>query len=252
MAPDSPWIEYLDIKRGLFGYQLLRTLEYGTRAKQTVPGVNLRMGLRMASTDYGRRGPNRLLQGLILVSLGIHALVFMHITSIYRSKALHYIELTLQEDPKPFRAIPRPPQLPKAEVKPVNEKAFQMTPLQLFDANQMKIDLGDSRLSTGMTEGVGLPTEQDYYEMVRLRIEREKIYPDEAASMHKEGKVTVSFVINLEGDIRDLKIVKPCRHKILNEAALQAVKNSAPFLKPPPRLFNDDILIELNVTFDLL
>ena len=207
----------------------------------------------MASTDYDRKGPNRLLQGMILVSLGIHALVFMHITGIYRSKALQYIELTLQEDSKPFsRTIPRPPQLPKAEVEPEKPKAFQTTPIQLPDFNQMKIDPGDILISSSPMEGGGLPSKQDYYEMVRLRIDRQKKYPKEAYSMHKEGTVTLSFVINLEGVIRDLKIVKPSLHKVLNEAALQAVRDSNPFSRPPPRLFKDDILIELDVNFDLL
>ena len=207
----------------------------------------------MASTDYHRKGPNRLLQGMILVSLGIHALVFMHITGIYRSKALNHIELTLQGDPKPFsRTIPRPPQLPKAEVEPDKPKAFQMTPIQLPDVNQLKINPGDIPISPGHMKGIGLPTKQDYYEMVRLKIDRQKKYPNEAASMHKEGKVILSFVINLEGVIRNLKIVKPSPYEVLNEAALQAVRDSNPFLRPPPRLFTDDILIELDVTFDLL
>jgi protein TonB len=213
----------------------------------------------MSSTDDGRKGPNRLLQGMILVSLGIHALVIMHITDIYRLKTLQYIEFSLQENTKPFiRSIPRPPQLSKADVKPVTPKAFQRTPMQLPDANQIRIGPGDIHLPSSLMEGVssakgiGLPTKQDYYEMVRLRIDREKKYPNEAHSMHYEGKVTLSFVINLEGFVRDLKIVKPCPHKVLNEAALQAVRDSNPFLRPPPRLFKEDILIELNVIFELL
>jgi protein TonB len=204
----------------------------------------------MVLTDYDRRGPNRLLQAMILVSLGIHTLVFMHITGIYRSRALHFIELTLQEDQKPFsRAIPRPPKLPKAEEKPAT---FQMTPMPLPDVHQMNIDPGNIRISPGLAGGVGLPTEKDYYEMVRLRIEREKKYPEEAASMHKEGKVVLSFVINLDGFVRDLTIVKPCPHEVLNEAALQAVRDSNPFSRPPPRIFKDDIPFELTVTFELL
>jgi len=205
----------------------------------------------MASTDYGRRGPNRLLQGMILLSLGIHALVFMYITDLYRSNILQYIELALQEDPKPFsRAIPRPPQLPKEDVKPEKAKAYQMTSNQLPDDNQINIPPGDSLFSTGLMEGVGLPTKQDYYEMVRLKIERHKKYPEEAK--HKEGKVVVSFVINLEGYVRDLRIEKPSPHQVLNEAALQAVRDSNPFLRPPPRLFKEDVPIELTVTFELL
>ncbi len=207
----------------------------------------------MASTYYGRKGPNRLLQGMILVSLGIHTLVFMHITGLYRSKALQFIELSLQEDPNRFtRAIPRPPQLPKKEVEPEKPKPFQIAPIQPPDVNQLAIDPNAFRISSNLLEGIGMPTKEDYYEMVRLRIERHKKYPDEAASMHKQGTVILSFVINLEGIMRNLKIVKPSSHEVLNEAALQAVRDCNPFLKPPPRLFKEDILIELDVNFELL
>ena len=207
----------------------------------------------MASTYYGRKGPNRLLQGMILVSLGIHTLVFMHITGLYRSRALEFIELTLQEDPNRFnRAIPRPPQLPKENEEFEKPKPFQITPVQSPDVSRIAIDPSDFGTSSGLMEGIGMPTKQDYYEMVRLKIERHKKYPDEAASMRKQGKVVLSFVINLEGVMRDLKIVKPSPHEVLNEAALQAVRDCNPFLRPPPRLFKEDILIELDVNFELL
>jgi protein TonB len=203
----------------------------------------------MASTDYGRRGPNRLLQGMILVSLGIHALVIIHITDIYKLNALQYIEFALQEDQKPIiRSIPRPLQLPKAEVRPGNPKPLQATFAQIPDVNQIKIAPGDSRFSSGLMEGVGLPTQQDYIEMVRLRIDRVKKYPNE--NLH--GTVALSFVINRKGFVQNLKIVKPSPHKVLNDAALQAVRDSNPFPRLPPHLFKDNILIELNVNFELL
>lgn len=206
----------------------------------------------MASTYYVKKGPNRLLQGLIIVSLGIHMLVLMYITDIYRPKALQFIELTLQDKKPLIRGIPRPPRLPKEDDKPKKLKEIQVTPIKLPDVNQMWLGRGDNRISGSLMEGVGRLTKEDYYEMVRLRIDREKKYPKEADGSYREGRVTLSFVIKLDGSITNLKIVKPSPYKELNEAALQAVRNSVPFSSPPSSLFKDSFIIELNVTFDLI
>ncbi|MFP4040303.1 MAG: hypothetical protein ACLFS7_07145 [Desulfosudaceae bacterium] len=56
-----------------------------------------------------KKKPNRLLQVMVAVSLGIHLVVFMHIAGIYRSETLTRIELTIRDVSKPEgRAIPRP------------------------------------------------------------------------------------------------------------------------------------------------
>jgi len=63
----------------------------------------------MKSVSQKNANPHRLLQALICVSLGIHVLVFMHVSGIYRSRAVSFIELTLQDVSKPYtRNIPRP------------------------------------------------------------------------------------------------------------------------------------------------
>jgi protein TonB len=161
--------------------------------------------------------------------------------------------LTLQEDPNRFtRVIPKPPQLHKEEIETEKPKPFQIPPFQSPDVDQLAIDPSDFPISSSLIEGIGMPNKEDYYEMVRLRIDRQKKYPEEAVSMHKQGTVVLSFVINLEGIMRNLKIVKPSPHEVLNQAALQAVRDSNPFMRPSPRLFKEDILIELDVNFELL
>jgi len=74
-----------------------------------------------------KKKPNRLLRGLVVVSLAIHLLILVHVSGIYRSKALSYIELTLQNLSKPStRSIPRPRHRPK-EIKPEDVKRLKIT-----------------------------------------------------------------------------------------------------------------------------
>jgi len=94
-------------------------------------------------------------------------------------------------------------------------------------------------------------TSNSYLEMVRLKIERHKKYPDIARTRQIEGRVTIRFVITLEGDIKGSKIVKTSGHIHLDEAALTAVKLSAPFPKPPKQFFKGEITLAITVVFEL-
>jgi protein TonB len=95
-------------------------------------------------------------------------------------------------------------------------------------------------------------TPQSYLEMVKLKIERSKEYPEKAKARQTQGRVTVHFVITLEGELKTAHITKSSRHAILDDAAVKAVKNAAPFPKPPARLFKEEIPMTITVVFELM
>ena len=82
-------------------------------------------------------------------------------------------------------------------------------------------------------------------------IERHKKYPDAARTRHIEGRVTIRFVITPEGDARVVEVANTSGHKALDTAALKAVKAAAPFPRPPMRLFNGEVPLELAIVFEL-
>ena len=57
----------------------------------------------MKSLSENRRKPNWLMRTMVTVSLGIHLVVLLHISGIYKSKTLSYIELTMHDISKPVR-----------------------------------------------------------------------------------------------------------------------------------------------------
>jgi protein TonB len=221
-----------------------------------------------------KRSPNRLLYGLLGVSLLIHLVLFLHISKLYSSNAITYIELTLQDISKPItRSIPRPRHRPRPPDQPQEIKELRVTQfvprLKPISIEPVEKDLPDSLL-----EGIGMPdildvpssdisdwspdqsaydytTADSYLEMVRLRIERHKKYPHTARIRQIEGSVTVRFIIRPEGDIRSAEVVKTSGNRALDGAALTAVKDAAPFPKAPAHLFKDEIPLELNIVFEL-
>jgi protein TonB len=224
----------------------------------------------------GKRSSNRLLQGFILVSLAAHILIILHATGIYQSKALSYIELSLDQSSKPdIRVIPTPrirrTDLKVAEVKTDPVKDFQ-APKILMDETpkpdsqdvpnlpQMpdKMDvsgLSGSRmagLNTGNAEGqVQFTNAKEYFEMLNLRIQRFKEYPESAKSAHIEGRVHIEFVLLNDGTLSDIKILKSSRHKNLDEAAIEAIKKASPFPRPPAFLFKTPVTMRVSILFEL-
>lgn len=224
------------------------------------------------------RRPNWLFHGLVGVSLGIHFVVFMHIAGLYRSKAMTYIELTLKDTTKPpKRSIPRPRYRPRTPNQPQDIKRLKVTQKRIPLLKPIEMEPAERDLPDSLVERISMPeiptvagvhisdwtpaelhvaseeyaSPNSYLEMVRLKIEKHKKYPDIARIRQKEGRVTIRFVITPEGNVRAAKVVKTSRHKVLDTAALQAVKDAAPFPKPPRRFFEGEIPLELTVVFEL-
>ena len=222
-----------------------------------------------------KKKPNRLLQGLVGVSLAIHLLIIMHVSGIYRSTALSYIELTLQNVSKPLaRSIPRPRHRPK-ELKPEDVKRLKVTQRRVPSFKPIKVEPAEKDLPDSLVEGIGIPdipntpglnvanwnpgeltdsgdSQATYLEMVRLKIERHKKYPETARARQIEGSVTVRFMITPQGGILNVEIIKSSRQKSLDKAALKAVHAAAPFPKPPRHLFKGEIPLELTIAFELM
>ena len=209
--------------------------------------------------------PNWLLRCLVGISLGIHLMIFMHISGVYHSEALTYIELTLKDFSKPpSRNIPRPRLLPKTPRRPKDIKRLTVRESVIPSLKDMKMDPLEKNLPDSLVESISTPdipdnstdtgdyvTSNDYFEMVRLRIESHKRYPDAAKTRQIEGQVTVRFVIEPDGSISSSKIVESARHRALDQAALSAVKDASPFPRPPRNLFNGPIPLEITIMFEL-
>ena len=218
--------------------------------------------------------PNWLFRGLVGVSLVIHIFIFMHVSGIYRSNALSYIELTMQSVSKPSaRSIPRPRHRPK-EIKPEDVKRLKVT-RRSPSFKPIKVEPVEKNLPDSLMEGIGMPDipdtpglnvanwnpgeltdsgdpEATYLEMVRLKIERHKKYPETARARQIEGFVTVRFVITPQGDVLNIEIIKSSRQKSLDKAALKAIHAAAPFPRPPQHLFKGEIPLELTIAFELM
>lgn len=214
-----------------------------------------------------KRKPNWLLQGFILISLFIHAVIFFHITGLYRSHLLTSIELTLRNTSEPpRRSIPRPRHRPKPPELPqeVKRLVVKRNPIP----KPINVEPAEKPLPDTLVEPISQPeipkiqglavsdwepmesAADNYMEMIRLRIERFKNYPHLAKAKHMEGMATLRFTITREGKLKGLELVKSTRYKILDRAALGAVRGAAPF-PPPASISRGDLTLEIAIVFEL-
>ena len=91
-----------------------------------------------------------------------------------------------------------------------------------------------------------------YFNSMRLMIEKNKRYPQMARRRNQEGSVRVRFVIDKNGNVNSLEIVKGVDYESLNKAALEAVRRAAPFAKPPASISRDALKLELTINFTLI
>ena len=225
------------------------------------------------------REANRLLRTLIIISLAVHVVIFIHMSGIYRSSTLTFIEMSLQNVDRPAdRDIPRPRMRPKPpdpndQVRKINVVQHPMPRFKPLAVAPMEKNLPDS-----LVEGLSAPdvprtpsvdssdwvpgpqtneaagefmTAASYLDMVRLKIESRKRYPETAKARSIEGRVTIRFVLSTDGSVRDVAVTKGSSNKSLNMAALDAVQRAAPFPRPPSNLFKGELPLELTILFEL-
>jgi protein TonB len=78
-------------------------------------------------------------------------------------------------------------------------------------------------------------------------VQRHINYPPIARRMGWEGRALIGFVLEPNGDIRDLKVLKSCGYEVLDKEALDAIRRSyKDFPKPPV-----SVMVKLPINFRL-
>ncbi len=85
---------------------------------------------------------------------------------------------------------------------------------------------------------------------IQTAISSKNRYPKMAQIRGIEGEVLVSFVINPDGSVTDIKVVKSNTTDILNHAALDAIKNAAHLFPKPEETMHLKIPIAYSLKED--
>jgi protein TonB len=74
---------------------------------------------------------------------------------------------------------------------------------------------------------------KEHFAYIRDIIFQHILYPEEAKQKGLEGKVLVAFIILADGTVKDIKVLTSSGFEMLDKSAIETIKSSAPFPKPP-------------------
>lgn len=117
--------------------------------------------------------------------------------------------------PPPLEKVLEPPK----EIVPVTDApapALEKIEPQL---EQKQVEQPVQKVSNGDAESA-------FAQDVRARIERKKIYPDTARDLGLSGEVEVQYELDRAGNLINAEIVSSSGHRLLDQAALRAVKTA--------------------------
>ncbi len=167
----------------------------------------------------------------IFFSLLVHLLVIgftFQIDLPERKKANKVINVeikSVQDTDKPFRQKVQRPLLPK--IKKNRETSL----------------LREASVDLGKPGGVY----EKYLDRLRRKIERFWLYPPGALAKRVEGEAVIRFSINAKGGLAESLVVSSSGSALLDEGALDSVRNAAPF-EPLPAAYNLSFL-HITATF---
>jgi protein TonB len=91
----------------------------------------------------------------------------------------------------------------------------------------------------------------DYLALLKQRIERVWTYPAAAANNGISGDLLLIFTLNKAGTLIDLRLVQSSGFPVLDEEAIRAVKQAAPYDPFPPHMGGDPWNIRASFHYNL-
>ncbi len=225
----------------------------------------------MVSELTGRKDPG--LWGFILFSLGLHLLLLLafpnykrETKSFGKSEVLtltfaRYEENQALSPPRlsPFRE-PRPWKVKVAKTPFEDAAVFRFPealtkdhfPGEVSIKTTSKLPLSLEALPNLGEKGkkASRKSHHDYLLKLLSLIERAKVYPLSARMAGYQGRVGLSFVVEPDGRVEEIKVILSSGYKILDRAAVETVKRASPF-PPPPKELAPPLKLSLKVSFVL-
>lgn len=140
-----------------------------------------------------------------------------------------------------------------AEVRPVEQhidahslvqRSLQIAALEAELAEQAEREAREPK-RRNVSPSTASAEDAVYLDAWRRKIERigNLNYPDEARRRSLFGELILRVDVNVDGTVRDIRILQPSGHRVLDDAAIRIVRLAAPFAPLPPEVRkNTDIL----------
>ncbi len=90
-----------------------------------------------------------------------------------------------------------------------------------------------------------------YYQIVSKQIKKKAIYPEEAKRWSEEGLIYISFILLKDGHLKKIKVRISSGNEYLDKAALQSIKDAAPFPPFPVQIKEKQLCLNISISFEI-
>ncbi|MFH1094542.1 MAG: energy transducer TonB [Candidatus Omnitrophota bacterium] len=198
---------------------------------------------------------NRITAIALALSLGIHIAIIGAYGGFFQAQdkdLLHIQALPIEKNKTPLlpeiRIIGEFKQLKSADSQQSidhgqknEDKAFNNTEIKRLLAVEPKVVAPDEADEAMLR----------YQDMVKQRIESNRNYPMRAQRMHLEGTVDLAFVINADGNSRNVRVIQSSGSKFLDEQALDTIRKASPFMSLPEEIGKSSVDIRVAIVYSL-
>ncbi len=136
---------------------------------------------------------------------------------------------------------------PKKIDKVVKEEVVEDATVEEVEDKKVKQNKEANRVDNELNKEM-----QRYLIRLQYELEKRKVYPPEAKKKKYEGIVLVSFVIQKNGTITHINIVRGCLHPSLNKAALEILKKLKRFEPIPDKFKKDKWAIQVPIRYKII
>ncbi len=141
------------------------------------------------------------------------------------------------------------PQQPRQQIKspelPQSQSLLAM--IDGIDPEKYASIETDEKEDSGDEEEVSLNTKEikyaDYMARIKHQIEKVWTYPEQAARKGISGQITLRFKLSKDGNLLSVRMVESSGTKILDVAAIKAVKGAAPYYPFPATITTKKLVI---------
>lgn len=171
--------------------------------------------------------------------------------------------------PQPQPASPAPPHEPAEAARPASPASPPASPGPLTAKSSSGIDLpaamlrrpgggGGLQSGRGGVEGEPVPLDtpepkyQDYFKILRERIQSKWTYPREAGDRGIGGALLIEFHIAKDGRLAYLEVRRSSGVEVLDEYAVNAIKLAQPFPPVPDDLAKQVLPINGNFVYQII
>jgi protein TonB len=134
--------------------------------------------------------------------------------------------------PRPAKAAPPKPAAPAVEparAQPVESAVASEAPVAA--PSPAPVPVVQPPAAQPVTPAPDPALEDGYRARIRQAVDEHKHYPRMARRLGLEGRVVVAFTVGADGRLAGVRLVESSGSELLDEAALEAVRQAAPF--PP-------------------